>query len=540
MASDYFSTECLNSQLKDLAVRGAGATVASRIVTYSIQIIGTVILARLLTPDDFGLVAMVAVFSMILVEFGTLRLTEATIQQENITHTQISSLFWINVVLCGLLMILFISLSPLIARFYHEERLVWISCAMAISFPFFGLSTQHLALLQRKMEFSRVAAIQIGATTLADTGAILLAWQDWGYWALVARRVTFPVATAIGAWVLCTWRPGVPALDPRISPMVKFGVNNLGGYTMNYFNRSVDKVLVGWAYGAQALGYYEKAYHLFVLPTNQLSSPLTGVAVATLSRLKNDPERYRRYYFKSLSLIAFVGMAIGMILTLIGHDLVLLLLGAQWDTAGRIFSFFGPGIGLMLINGTAGWLHLSLGRADRLFRWNVLAFIVTGLLFLAGSYMGPVGVAAAYSLSFYVLSGPALLYAGRPIDITFKHIMSVVWKPFGAALGSALLWWAVIYLFDSTGQTFSDHHILVRIFLSSIFCLSAYLMISFMFRGLQPLYDITVLLHEMFPGKRLGNLQRHVPFTQNVWKRMKKMSSAVLWRLQDMNERKTP
>src|SRR5205823_4983235 len=125
----------------------------------------------------------------------------------------------------------------------------------------------------------------------------------------------------------------------------------------------LDNLLVGWRLGPGSLGLYKKAYDLFVLPVNQLSAPLTSVAVSTLSRLKTQPSQYRRYFLTAFSLLAFVGMGMGADLTLIGRDLIRLLLGPRWDESGRIFCIFAPGIGLMVLYGTHGWLHLSIGRA---------------------------------------------------------------------------------------------------------------------------------------------------------------------------------
>ncbi|MCD6356668.1 MAG: lipopolysaccharide biosynthesis protein, partial [Anaerolineaceae bacterium] len=479
------------------------------ISTYCIQMIGTIVLARLLIPDDFGLVAMVTVFSAILIEFGILRLTDATIQREKINHKQISTLFWINFILCTALALLLMVLSPVIAGFYKEPRLQSITIAISLGFVFTGLSTQHLALLQRNMEFHKFAANQIFATTISTVVAIILALQGWKYWAIVARQITLPMVIAAGAWLLCRWRPGLPSSNSGVWPMLKFGLNNLGNYTTSYLTRSLDKLLLGWQYGAQALGHYDRAYQLFVMPVNQLTYPLTSVAVATLSRLCNEPERYRTYYLKAVSMIAFVGMGLSMILTLIGNDFILLLLGPQWTKAGRIFTVFGPGIGIMLVYGTHGWLHLSLGRPDRWFRWGIFALIITALLFVIGLPFGPLGVAVAYTVSFYVLIGPGLWYAGSPIELKVSAILSVTWKYFLAALISGLLSWYILYNFEFTSNAFSNSSLLLRLFISSALCTSIYLLfVIVIYQNTKPISQFISILGDVLPNAVTRMFQR--------------------------------
>ncbi|MFX1590784.1 MAG: oligosaccharide flippase family protein, partial [Promethearchaeota archaeon] len=208
--------------------------------------IGTIVLARLLTPADFGLVAMVTVFSLLLRNFGMRGFTEAIIQSEVINHKKISTLFWIHVVISFSLALIFISLSPLIAWFYKEPRLVSITIVIALSFIFSALSTQHLALLKRNMEFYKIAANEISAAAISCVVAIVLAWQGGGYWSLVARRVVPIVAMAVGAWILCGWLPGLPVRGTGVKPMLKFGINTYGNFATNYFSRNLDKVLIGW------------------------------------------------------------------------------------------------------------------------------------------------------------------------------------------------------------------------------------------------------------------------------------------------------
>jgi O-antigen/teichoic acid export membrane protein len=480
---EYFNTDQLGSNLKNRALRGAGATMFSNVAMFGIQMIGTVVLARLLRPDDFGLVAMVAAFSLLFQNVGLRGLTEATIQSEVIDHKKISKLFWIHVGLSLLLTLCFIALTPVMIWLYKDPRLELITIVIAMSFVFTALSTQHLALLVRNMQFYRITGIEIMATIVTQVVAITMAIQGYEYWALVGRRIAPMVATAVGAWILCRWIPGLPAQATGVGSMLKFGMNTYGNFATNYLSRNLDKVLIGWRYGAESLGHYERAYYLFVMPVTQLSHPLTNVAVATLSRLRNDPEKYQRYYLKAVSMLALIGMPLSAILTLTGKDILLLLLGPQWDKAGELFTVFGPGIGITLIYGTHGWLHLSLGKADRWFRWGMVELIACAVCFVIGLPFGAIGVVVAYTASFYLLVGPGLWYAGKPAGITFFSVFSQTWKYFLSALAAGILTWFALYRVYATADAFTGLNVFLRISVSATLCTLLYVALGIVFFG---------------------------------------------------------
>lgn len=287
--------------------------------------------------------------------------------------------------------------------------------------------------------------------------------------------------------------------------MLRFAFNTYGNFITDYFCRNIDKVLIGRFHGAQSLGHYSRAYHLSNMLASQLVHPLTSVAIAALSRLSNDPEKLRRSYLTALSILAFVCMPMSAVLTLVGRDLVLLFLGPQWHKAGQIFSAFGPSIGIAIIYFTHGWLHLSLGRADRWFRWGIVALIVTAIAFVIGLPFGPLGVAIAYAASFYVLIGPGLWYAGRPIHLKLSSIVSVIWKYYISALTAGLLCWFLLYSYDFTSSIFIELSILMRILVPCVLCIAIYLpLIVALFQSRRPISQFVSVIHDMIPSISFG------------------------------------
>jgi O-antigen/teichoic acid export membrane protein/glycosyltransferase involved in cell wall biosynthesis len=423
------------SSVRRLTLQGAGATLFAGGVTLGVQVCATIILARLLTPTDFGLVAMVTTFSLLLVNFGFNGFTEAIVQRKDVDHALASTLYWINVGFGAILTLGFAAAGSLLARFYHDPPVRQVAVVVSLSIITTSISTVHLALLKRAMRFSGISVNDICARIISVAVSISLGLAGLGYWALVAGVVAQPVSVCIGAWMLCRWTPGLPRRAAAgTGSTMWFALHTYGNFGVNYISRNVDNLLVGWRFDAQSLGYYKKAYDLFALSASQLVSSIAIVVVAGLSKVNRDAATYRRYLLGAIAIMAFTGMGLGACLTLIGKDLIFVLLGPKWTEAGTIFVYFGPGIGVMIIYATHAWIHLSIGRPDRWFRWAIVEFLVTCTLFIASLRWGPIGIASAWSLSFWILTIPAIWYAGRPISLNITSVFSVIWRYVAASL----------------------------------------------------------------------------------------------------------
>jgi PST family polysaccharide transporter len=337
---------------------------------------------------------------------------------------------------------------------------------------------------------------------ISVTAALVLAWAGCGYWALVAKWVLHPFIVTAGAWIVCGWRPGPPSRKAGVGPLLRFALHTYGNFVMSYFRRNIDKILIGRFFGTQSLGYYDRAYHLSNMLPVQLLTPLNSVSLAAFSRLNDKHEQYRASYLKVVSVLAFIGMPLSAALTLVSHDVIFLLLGSRWDEAGPIFLAFGPSIGIAVIYITHGWLHLSLGTPDRWFRWSIIEFIVTVLCFLAGFVFGTLGVAVAFSASFYILIGPALRYAGKPVKLTFSSVFLVLWRYYAAALAAGTACWIAFRLHGQTAAVFASMHTLSRIATAAVSCISLYLLlVVVLHKSTRPIADFFSVLREMLLKK---------------------------------------
>jgi PST family polysaccharide transporter len=260
--------------------------------------------------------------------------------------------------------------------------------------------------------------------------------------------------------------------------------------------------------------FYKKAYDLFSLSAAQLVASTSVVAVSALSRVRDDSAQYRRYLLAAMAVMAFLGMGIAGDLTLTGKDVIRVLLGPGWGVAGQIFTFFAPGIGMMLVYGTHGWIHLSIGRADRWFRWGIVEWTVTILLFFLGLHWGPEGIAVAWCVSFWTLTVPAMWYAGKPIGLGVAPIIDVVWRYVVASLAASLACSMIFSRFAFLSDAPGAFGAIERIVCISITFMSLYLgTIVILYRGLSPLTRLAGLLREMVPATR-GKQDGHFTVTQ--------------------------
>jgi O-antigen/teichoic acid export membrane protein len=435
----YFNTDRLKSGLAARTARGGAVTFASQVFKFSVSLAATMVLGRLLRPEDYGLIGMVAVVIGFVSMFKDLGLSAATVQRREITSAQVSTLFWVNVSLSVCVGVVTAALSPAVAWFYGQPQLTSITMAYAFGFLFGGLTVQHEALLHRQMRFAAQATCDIVALLVTVAVTIILAWRGAGYWALVGGHLTTGFVYMIGIWAVCRWRPGRPALGSGVRSLLRFGGNLTGFTVVNFFARNLDNMLIGRVWGSQQLGLYAKAYQLLTLPIDQINAPITTVAVPALSRLNDSPDHYRRAYLRIIEKIAVLTMP-GIALLIATADwVVLVVLGPQWTAAAHIFAALGVAALIQPITNTTGWLFISQGRTHDMFRYGLVASTIIVAAIITGLSWGAVGVAVVYALVWVCIITPLLFYwVGRTGPVRPRDFYLTVGPAFSAALGVLL------------------------------------------------------------------------------------------------------
>lgn len=390
-------TETERTRLKNASTSGVAVNIASQLIRFVLRFGYQILIARLLVPRDFGLVAMAAPAVSFIQLFADLGLSQATVQQKHINQAQLSFLFWVNVAAGLLLAGICVLVAPAVAQFYGDPRVAGIMVVSGGLLFLSGLYGQHIALLNRHMRYTALAAVDIVSLAFGAAAGLISAHAGCGYWAIMINQAAASFIAMLIAWQLAGWTPGRPGKLKEMWPLLQFGGNITGFNILNFFSRNSDNILLGRFAGADALGFYDRARKLMLLPFGQVSQPFTAVALPLLSKTLDEPELYRRAYRRMLEavlLLLYPGLAFMIVES---HRLIVFALGARWATVAPIFAILGIDACVSPIGNSMGWLFVSQGRTRELRDWGIVSSILFVSCFVAGLHWGARGVAAGYA-----------------------------------------------------------------------------------------------------------------------------------------------
>jgi len=495
----------VGGSLKQNTARGALFSSSAQGVSFVLRTLSMVILARLLFPEDFGLVGMVTAATGFIGLFRDAGLSLATIQRNTLTREHVFTLFWINLGVGCLLGAMSAIMAPALVNFYHEPRLFWITVTLGIAFIFQGATAQHRAILQRNMRFRKLALIDTISWAGSIALAIGLAANGFGYWALVSMTIGQTVLNSVGTWFTEGWIPGAPGPLGEIRSMLRFGGAVSLNTVLSYLAYNTDKILLGRFWGAETLGIYGRAYQLANLPTENLNSTLALVAFPALSRLQNEPARLRNYFLKGYRLFLSLNMPITVSFALFADDIIRVFLGPRWHEAAAVFRLLAPTITAFGLINPFFWLLLATGQVRRSLKMAVVFTPIIILGYACGLSHGPRGVAAGFSITLLLLVAPLLHWAqhgqhGTLInwrDISRSTVPSLV-SVVVAAIGSLLC----DRIFASIDPTF------LHLAATTTFFLAIYLIVLLFVMKQTPLFKSFFYELGLWPLSRLGSWRK--------------------------------
>lgn len=429
------------AQLKRSSVRGGAVTAATQAINFAIHLASTVTLARILSPEDYGVVAMVTTITVFAGLFRDLGLSASTIQRKTLTHHQLSNLFWINVAAGATLTIITASAAPLVAWFYGRPELTPVTLALSLTFVIGSFSTQQSALLTRRMLFLRRSVATVSGALVTLIVAVTLALNGMRYWALVSGTLAGAVITTLLLNTFSGWRPSRPSRGTGIRSMMKYGLNLTGFDLVNYFSRNLDNVLIGRYCGPDALGLYSRAYNLMMLPISNLRGPIGAVAFPAMSRLQGQPDDFRSYYRTVTFVLGVTSMPLVALLFIVSEPLIELALGPQWLPSARIFSVLAIAAYFQTASGFRGTALMSLGMGQQFLAQGVIGAFFASLSFVIGVRWGPMGVATAYAIQTWLLLYPTHVYAFHGTPITVRDFFGPLVAPMFASIAAGLAAW---------------------------------------------------------------------------------------------------
>ncbi|MBS0523468.1 MAG: lipopolysaccharide biosynthesis protein [Proteobacteria bacterium] len=435
------ATDHLTQDLGRRSRRGGVVLLAAQMVRVLGQMGMLVVLVRLLPPSAFGLLAMVAAIGLVLELVKDFGLSSATIQKSGITQAQVSALFWINAGVGAVLAALLFLAAPLIARFYGQPELESIARWLSIGFLVSGLTVQHWALLRRQMRFGAIAGMETAADLMSFAASIALAVSGAGYWALVVQRLIPPTVMLLASWGICRWRPSLPGRSAGVKALLGFGAGVTASQLAGAFARSVDQILIGWLWGPAVLGLYERTTRLLLVPINTINAPIYAAAMPALSRLLDEPVRYRSMFSQVMQKLGLLTMPAFALAAVTADWVVPILFGPSWHQAIPLVALFSVSATFLPVLMACGLLYLTQARTADMLRATMIDAAVAVAAILAGLPWGVIGVAASIAIVGLTIRMPIgfWLSARRgPVDL------GTVWRAVAPPASIALAIAAIV------------------------------------------------------------------------------------------------
>jgi len=412
-----------------------GAQIASLVIA--------VILTRLLSPQDFGLVGMVLVFTGFAVVFNDMGFGAALVQKLDVDQHHKNAVFWMSIVIGALLTLVMAAAAPYIASFYGIPALQPLTVAISVIFFINAFATVKVALLQKAMDFRTLAAAQLIGTVLSGLLAIYLAFSGYGVWSIVVMYIAYALFYVLVLWIIAPWRPDLSLRWSALKDLSRFSSNLVGFSAFNYWTRNGDNLLIGRFVGSAALGFYARAYTILLVPVWQVSSIISNVMFPALSAIQDDIERVREMYLKAICVISLITFPLTLGLLVLSGPFVLALFGEKWAEMIPILQVFGLLGAIQSIGTTVGWIYQSQGRTDVMFRWGLISGSIFIVSFAIGLRWGALGVAVAYTIANFLLWYPSWEIPARLIKLDFVTIVRRLAPTFYGAVTMVFAVWAL-------------------------------------------------------------------------------------------------
>lgn len=424
-----------NSILKGSITSGIKCSSISQFGRQAMQLVTTIILARLLSPSDFGLFGMAGVVIGFINLFKDLGTSAAVIQKEHTSKEFLSSIFWANITFGFFAMIILFIIAPLAGALYREPRIGPILKVLSIILFISGFNIVQQAILERDLEFLKLMKVEIVATASGSLIGIGAAFMNVGVWSFVWQSLTMLIVSTALLWTSSNWRPRMVFHWLEIKSIRRYSLNLTGFNIFNYFARNADYFLIGRYLGAQDLGYYALAYRVMVFPVEAISSVLGRVMFPVYAKLQADDAKFRYAYLKVTGNIALISFPMMLGLWVVAKPFVLTVFGTPWSPVILLLLILAP-VGLaQSIGTTVGTIYQAKGRTDWMLRWGIGSGTLVVIAFVVGLQWGIVGVTMAYAIvSLIILGYPSFAIPFKLINLPMRDFGQTIWRPLIASL----------------------------------------------------------------------------------------------------------
>jgi len=491
-----------DKDFRNKTIGGMSWSLLAQLIVQGFSLIITAILARLLTPTDYGLIGMVMVFVGFARLFSKLGFGQALIQKIDISDKHLSSVFWLNIAIGGMLTILLVLSSPLIANFYREPQLVPLLITISITFLITPCNIVQRSILQRELNFRTLSLLRISSNIVAGIIAVIMAFRGFGVWSLVTQILVSSFVEVVATWFVVTWRPQFRFDYLAVRSLLRYSLN-FSGYTfVDYWARNADNLLIGRYLGTSMLGIYSRAYSLMLLPISQIFVVVSQVMYPVLAKIQEDIDKVRNVYIRATGLLMFVSAPIMLGLWALAQPFIGFYLGPNWNEVVPILQYLCI-VGLIrTLTITGKWVFQSQGHVHTMFRWEIFrtSIVIAGFAIGIISYGTLEKVVQIYLLVSLLFLVPDMWWSTRIINL---HL-TTLFKAIAPLIFCAAIMAIIVYIFDQNVMVNSNN--LIRVIVGVAIGGFIYWGLAAVFR-LQQYKELRMILIEQWQMK-IKNVRR--------------------------------
>ncbi|NWK74513.1 lipopolysaccharide biosynthesis protein [Acinetobacter sp. SwsAc6] len=423
------------------------------------QIMSLVVLARLIPPNEYGIMAMAGVIVALGFLFRDMGTSAALIQKETINENLKNAVFWLNVLTGGLLAVVICLLSPLAVSYFNEPKLLKVLMLLSLSFPITSLASSHLALMERDSNFKKIAYIESISSLLSTLFAIFAAYKGAGVYSLVVQSLMNALLSTLLIWKSSNWIPSLYGYKylKDIKQIIGFSGNLVAFNFINYFSRNADRYVIGHFMASTILGAYDLAYKIMLFPLQTLTFVVSRSMLPILSKHQNDTISFNDTYLKALSWITFISFPLMTGIMVLKDQFVAIVFGNQWSLVAGILWWLAPAGMLQSMNSTTGAVLTAKGKTNVLFYTGIMSAVIYVSGFLISVKYGIIEFSKFYFYSNVLAVGLNLLILFRLIDLNLRDLFG---KIFPSIVSSFLMFFVLMNL-----KVFFDESVLSFIFL---------------------------------------------------------------------------
>ena len=418
-----------------------------------LQVVSVSVLARHVPPAAYGLIAMAFLVTSFLETVRDAGTGTALIREKEMSDEIASTAFWLN---CGVgtvaALLVILSAWPA-ARFFHEPQIIPVLWVLSISFFLGAVGVVPTAVLNRAMEFKKLALVQTAAAIFGTLVAITVALAGGKVWSLVSGTLSIVTATTISVWFLAPIRLKFVFYGDAVRRILKFGLNLSGFHLFNYFSRNTDNLLVGKFLGKVPLGFYQMGYMLMTYPLQNFTLMVTQVVYPAMAKFHDDHARLRAAYLRISMLVSLVTIPVMLGMGITAPSFIRVVLGSRWDQVATLLAVFAPLGAMQSIYATVGVIYTTQARTDLQFRWMMFASVFYMMSFAIGLHWGIMGVASCYAIVWTLLMVPSFLIPFRLVGLSGWLYLRTLWPTIWISLAMTAVCGAWRYLLYRTSIT---------------------------------------------------------------------------------------